>query len=158
MDTITTQERDQLKPAQAKLFREVLKEAAQDRYLSPDEEVAVLKKPRCVVILLNNAPVGFYCPKSQLWNGKRAYRAGTCFISSKHQGQGIMKRVLQEYFDRYQLALSWIEEGNVKSIALFTSLGFVKNKRKDYEGYPGHWYVRERLAVSAENLPVYLRW
>jgi RimJ/RimL family protein N-acetyltransferase len=158
MDQIKTRELSKLTSHQTRLFQDVLSQASQDRYLSPNEHETVPQKPTVVVILLGEEPVGFYCPKSQMWGNQRYWRCGACFVVPKHQGKGIMGKVLKEYFDRYSHALSWIEDGNTKSIALFTSLGFVKSKRKDYEGYPGHWYVKEKATVSQESLPVYLRW
>jgi GNAT superfamily N-acetyltransferase len=159
-ELIKTKELTQLTPTQAQKFKQVLKEASKDKFLSPEEEEVVPNKPRCVVILLGQKeePVGFYCPKSQTYLGKRYWRAGTLFTMRRHQGKGIMSQVLTEYFDQHPRAMSWIEDDNAKSISLFTKLGFVKDKPKEYDGHAGHWYVREQLKVSAESLPIYLRW
>jgi RimJ/RimL family protein N-acetyltransferase len=67
-----------------------------------------------------------------------------------HQGKGIMSQVLSAFFTTHQPALSWIEDTNTASIALFKSLGFTKAKARDDGDRPGHWYLKEKTVPANE--------
>jgi RimJ/RimL family protein N-acetyltransferase len=163
VESIKTVDLTKLSAPQTKLFQAVLKEAAQNQFLGGDEETSVAKRPKCVVILHGDKeePIGFYTPKKQNLLGKDHWRAGIIFISSRFQGQGIMKKVLGDFFATHQPGLSWIEDANAASIRLFTSLGFTQFKRRDSDdGRPGHWYIQKKGALAVESLPapIYSRW
>jgi RimJ/RimL family protein N-acetyltransferase len=151
--TITTKPLEKLTDEQKTSFQKVLKEAAQNKFLGGDEEKVIPKK-RCIVILFGEKtePVGFYTPRKQNLLGVNHWRAGTLFVLKSHQGKGIMKQVLADFFASHQPGLSWIEDSNMASTALFRSLGFRRDKeRSDDPDRPGHWWIRDKTAVALEG-------
>jgi RimJ/RimL family protein N-acetyltransferase len=144
---------EKLSNKQASDFKTVLKEASSNKFLGGDEEEVIPTK-RCIVILYgkDEQPVGFYTPKKQNMKGVDHWRAGTLFILKDYQGKGIMSAVLKDFFESHQPGLSWIEDTNNASIALFKSLGFKRDKaRNDGDDHPGHWWVKPKVNVGTES-------
>lgn len=160
MEKLATLVLDKLSPRQADSFKKVIQEASKDTYLKEDNGDEIVPKAHSVVILYGNTeePVGYYTPKSQTYEGKRYWRAGTLYLLSRYRGKGIMQAALADYFDSKPRCLSWIEDANTDSVRMFTSLGFTKAKPKVYTERPGHWYVKENPQLSTESEPIYWGW
>lgn len=155
-----TLELKKLSLRQADIFKDVLKAAALDAYLGgPDDDIT--KRPVVMVILTAGKPIGFHCPKEQSWDGVKHYRAGVLFLLPEHRGQGHMKEVLKEFFQSRRPGLSWIDDENENSQALFKSLGFKRDKPKiSANGEVGHWWVLPKGSLALENRPptIYEQW
>ena len=123
-----------------KQFDEVLKKAGQDKFLGEDY-IKSTSGHKVIVDQKENKVVGFFTPRSSGRKGEKWWRAGGLFLIQEARGQGVMEKVLAEFFATHYPALSWIDDDNAKSIALFKRLGFKKERAMESDGNMGHWYL-----------------
>lgn len=135
----------------------LFKEAESDKFVggSPENVNRPGSKHIAIIDESNGEIAGFFTPKTTNILGVNYHRAGTLYTAKKYRKKGVMEKALGDYFKKHMPALSWIEEGNVASTALFKKLGFVKDK--PHVG--GHWWKKDKPATaSLESRPVYLEW
>lgn len=123
-----------------KQFDEVLKQAGRDKFLGEDY-IESTSGHKVIIDQKENKVVGFFTPRASGRRGEKWWRAGALFLIQQARGQGVMEKVLAEFFATHYPALSWIDDTNVKSIALFKRLGFKKERAMESDGHMGHWYL-----------------
>jgi L-amino acid N-acyltransferase YncA len=131
---------DRLTAELKKQFDEVLKKAGQDKFLGEDY-IKSTSSHKVIIDQKENKVVGFFTPRATGRKGEKWWRAGALFLIQQARGQGIMEKVLAEFFATHHPALSWIDDANVKSIGLFKRLGFEKERAMESDGCMGHWYL-----------------
>ncbi len=126
---VTVINQNKLSDDQQKQFDKVLKSATQDSFLGDDEDEVIRKgKKRMVIVHEDGNVAGFYSPYSTNVKGTTHWRAGALYLMQNYRGRGIMESVLKEFFDTHTPGISWIDDKNAKSIALFKKLGFEQSK------------------------------
>jgi len=141
----------QLSIAQTKQYDAVKKAALQDKFLQDGP----LDYPNRNIIVTDDGDVaGYYTPHRSSLKGKPAWRPGALFIAPAFRGQNLMFQALSEFYQKPpRRGVAWIDDRNSASIALFTKLGFLKDKPYEDEGYPGHWWILDKVSQ-----PGYTHW
>lgn len=148
-----------LNSEQEKDLDKLLSLARKDSFLGDNDEVGDITKHRLVILYGDKEEmVGFLTPKKQSFKGVNHWRAGALFTIPKYRGKGIMFKALESFFKTHQPGISWIDDKNTASVALFKKLGFIKDKEREHDGAIGHWYIRPKIVKALESIPSYLRW
>jgi GNAT superfamily N-acetyltransferase len=145
-----------LTSSQKEMFEELVQEAVDDPYVGGEWLIAVISKSKdpiaskvhkikLIAILKGSKIVGLFNPRL-MSNGY--WRSGVIYVEKKSRGEGIMFRVLRDFFSTHCPATAWIADNNKASIGLYTKLGFKKDrpfKLSSAEKDQGHWYNLDNL-------------
>lgn len=117
----------------------VLDEAAKDPYLG--DFIYKKKLSDMVVFSFDGEVAGFAIPRK---DSDGHFRTGPIFVKQGFRRKGIAKQFAKDYFEGKK-GRAWIEESNLSSQHLYTSIGFQKTKKsmKDDDGVILFEYLKE---------------
>lgn len=148
---ITTVKQNKLEERFKKQLSSVVSSAEQDPFLMNDSKDIEKSNNKEIIIWENKEVIGFFTPTKTNYKGVSHWRAGALYLITAQRGKGIMEYVLTEFYKKHQMGIVWINDENLRSINLFKKLGFEKDKARDHEGKPGHWYRLSNFRVGNEN-------
>jgi GNAT superfamily N-acetyltransferase len=155
---------DDLTEKQRAQWKKLSKESEQDPFVGGEwfkksfggeEAIAQLKnKPTC--IFKDEDLCGFINPYLETTRSGNIWRSGVIYLMKAHRGQGIMRRILHEFFLTHYPAHAWINGDNSFSISLYLSLGF--KLYKIYDNGKWHHYKLEGKPRSLDKKSPIVRW
>lgn len=155
---VTVKREKELLPEHKRELALVLDQAEQDPFLKGDESVLRHNPSRRAIVWRNEEVVGFFSPEKTSFKGLKCWRPGALYLLPSYRGKGIMEEVLKHFYAEYSPGLAWIDDTNNRSINLFTKLGFVKDKEREFEGKKGHWYFLPKMKSGNESLGSAYTW
>lgn len=125
-----------------KIYSEILPDDIYNE-IKEDRHIGKLlnKRGRYYLIYKENSIVGFIQKRKPDMN--KIHRVGTIYIIQKYRNQGIAKSILKDFFFNKH-GLAQIEDSNIISQKLFSSIGFKKtNKIVSFFGISYRWWIKE---------------
>lgn len=98
------------------------------------------KTPR-IILHQDGIVVGIFEPTLYEYKGVTYFRTNRPYTKKAARGKGYMDTALQHWYQSRQPGWAWIDNANVKSIALFTRLGFVKEDALVHKEKDGFVYL-----------------
>jgi GNAT superfamily N-acetyltransferase len=134
--------------AQRQKLNTIFDEVIEDKFIGGEWFKALRKSLEhgelgLLVVLLNDSPCGFYQPRYD----HGFWRSGVVYIELNHRGEGIMTKVLEEFFSKHTPAKAWIANQNKSSVTMYEKLGFKREKEYNLSKDPieqGAWYLKEK--------------
>lgn len=126
-----------LSPVLKEQYEALLEEAMKERFLYgvPLDP----KQKRCVLVQEGNVAGACEFSTSEQ-EGVTYFRTNRPYTLKAYRGKGLMFEALSHIYKTHRPAMSWIDDENTSSIALFTRLGFVKDRALHYKNKDGHFY------------------
>lgn len=126
-----------LSPQLKEQYDALLEEANQEEFLYGIPLDA--KQKRCVIVQ-DGVVVGVCEVSTSEQEDVTYFRTNRPYTLKAHRGKGYMFEALDYLYKANHPGMAWIDDNNAASIALFTRLGFVKERALRYKEKDGHFY------------------